>query len=127
MTKKMSRIDIYNDIRPLMPDYTVKYYREGFYKLVRFHRPLYPMPATEREEEAAESESSGKLSQAYSRAKSVVQQIGLCNDWPYFITLTIDGVRHDRYDLNAYYKVFAQWIRDYRKEFYDRYDMTRNF
>lgn len=113
----MARLDVYNDLRPLMPDYTVKYYREGFYKLVRFHRPLYPMPITEMEEEGTESETEGKLSQAYSRAKSVVQQIGLCNDWPYFITLTIDKSRFDRYDLNAYYKVFAQWIRDYRKEF----------
>ena len=113
----MARLDVYNDLRPLMPDYTVKYYREGFYKLVRFHRPLYPMPITETEEEGTESETEGKLSQAYSRAKSVVQQIGLCNDWPYFITLTVNGSWHDRYDLNAYYKRFAQWIRDYRKEF----------
>lgn len=113
----MARLDPYLDVRPLMPDYTVKYYREGFYKLVRFHRPIYPMPREESPEEASESETEGKLSQAYSRAKSVVQQLGLCNDWPYFITVTINKEKHDRYDLNAYYKRFAQWIRDYRKEY----------
>jgi len=113
----MARLDVYNDPRPVMPDYTVKYYREGFYKLVRFHRPLYPMPGEEREEGLTESERQGKLSQAYSRAKSVVQQIGLCNDWPYFITVTINKAKHDRYDLDAYYKRFSQWIRDYRKEY----------
>lgn len=113
----MARREAYLDVRPYMPDYTVKYYREGFYKLVRFHRPIYPMSIEDREEEASERDSEGKLSQALSRAKSVVQQIGLCNDWPYFITLTIDGKWHDRFDLNSFYKRFAQWIRDYRKEF----------
>ena len=113
----MARRDAMFDLRPLMPDYTVKEYREGMYKLTKFRLPLYPMPKVDREEEASESDSEGKLSQAYSRARSVVQQLGLCNDWDYFITLTIDKTKWDRYNLEPFYKAFAQWVRDYRKAY----------
>lgn len=98
----------------LNPSYGVKYYRDGFYKLIRYNRSFglcLPSDSSDVKEDRGEV---GKLSQARSRAKSVVLQIGICNDWDYFFTGTIDH-RYDRYDLNSFYKIFSQWIRDERK------------
>ena len=104
------------DFVGLYPNYSVKFYREGFYKLVRFKRPLMPHLPPQRVGEKS-SDFEGKFSQAYSRARSVVFQLALCNDWDYFITCTIDGAKYDRYDLKKFYTDFSQWIRDFRKKY----------
>lgn len=70
----------------LNPNYSVKFYRDGFYKLVRFNRPLVPHLIEDRAgERDSDSFPDGKFSQAVSRARSVVSQVVLCNDWDYFI------------------------------------------
>lgn len=43
-----------------------------------------------------------KLENNISRARSKIQEYGYCNDWTYFVTLTIDANKFDRYDLNAF-------------------------
>ncbi|MBO5341038.1 MAG: hypothetical protein J6A62_08585 [Oscillospiraceae bacterium] len=106
---------MYIDTATLNPDYMVKYYREGLYRLVKFHRPLSPRIYERQPDDTDRGE--GKLSQALSRARSVVLQLALCNDWDFFCTFTIDKTQFNRYELNTYYKAFAQWIRDYRKEY----------
>ena len=69
----------------LNPSYSVKYYRDGFYKLIRFNGGLAPRLPDDSDltENREEQSSSGKLSQALSRARSVVFQLALCNDWYY--------------------------------------------
>lgn len=57
-----------------------------------------------------------KLLESISRAKSKIHEYGLCNDWDFFVTLTIDKNKHDRYDLKGYYKKFGQFLRDYGKQ-----------
>lgn len=101
------------------PLYSVKYYREGFYKLIRFNNALTPRLPSDgvSVEDRGEDDNSGKLSQALSRARSVVFQLALCNDWDFFFTGTIDGVKFNRYDLNSFYSVFSQWVRDQRKKY----------
>lgn len=98
----------------LNPSYGVKFYREGFYKLVRYNRPLTPRLPSDDSDPKEDRGEGGKLSQARSRARSVVIQIGICNEWDYFFTGTIDS-RFDRYNLDSFYKTFSQWIRDERK------------
>lgn len=100
----------------LFPNYSVKFYRDGYYKLVRFNHPLFPHIPSERKERESEA-TPGKLAQAVSRARSVVSQVVLCNDWDYFITCTIDPDKFNRYDLPKYYSTFSQWIRDQRKKY----------
>lgn len=100
----------------LGPRYSVKYYRDGMYKLIRFKNPLLPR-VPEKRQDRGEAVPDGKLSQAISRAKSVIFQVAFCNDWDFFFTGTIDRTRFDRYHLGDYYKSFTQWLRDYRKKY----------
>lgn len=103
----------------LNPSYSVKYYRDGFYKLIRFNGCCAPRLPDDSDltENREEQSSSGKLSQALSRARSVVFQLALCNDWDYFFTGTIDRTKFNRYDLSVFYAAFSQWIRDQRKKY----------
>lgn len=54
----------------------------------------------------------GKLDVSISRAKQKIIEYALCNDFDYFVTLTLDGKKHDRADLHCTYKKLAQWLRD---------------
>lgn len=50
------------------------------------------------------------------RAKNTVLELGLCNEWHYFVTFTIDATKYNRYDLDVFKKDFTQWIRNRRKQ-----------
>lgn len=96
------------------PDYSIKMYREDWYKVVRFDTPLglrIPAPRTS----AAVHDS--KLAQSLSRARSMIIQIAMCNDWEWFFTCTLDELKHDRYSLSVFTNDFPQWVRDYRKKY----------
>lgn len=100
------------------PLYSVKYYRDGLYKLVKFPGGLrMRLPDDGLSPETEEKPTEGKKDAAISRAKSVIYQVAVCNDWEYFVTFTIDPEKFDRYDFRPFYKAFAQWIRDYRKKY----------
>lgn len=100
----------------LNPTYGVKFYREGYYKLIRYNHgyPVRLPPLDDQPED--KGEVHGKLSQSLSRARSVVFQLAICNDWDYFFTGTLDQSKMDRYDLVHFRKTLAQWIRDQRKK-----------
>lgn len=57
-----------------------------------------------------------KLEHHIIRAKGKILEYGLCNPWEYFVTLTIDSEKHDRADLQTYYRKFSQYLRDLRKK-----------
>lgn len=54
-----------------------------------------------------------KLDSNISRAKAKVFEYAYCNEFEYFVTLTIDQKKYDRKDLKTYYKKFSKWLRDY--------------
>lgn len=56
-----------------------------------------------------------KLENNVSRARSKIFEYAMCNDFDYFVTLTIDAKKYDRTNLKAYYKDFAQWLRNYAR------------
>jgi len=56
-----------------------------------------------------------KLENNISRAKSKIFEYAFCNDWDYFVTLTIDKEKLDRYDLHTYVKKLGQFISNYKK------------
>ncbi len=60
--------------------------------------------------------NESKLQNNICRAKSAVREYGLCNEWDYFITFTINGDYFNRYKLGDFKKVLSQWLRDYRKK-----------
>lgn len=58
-----------------------------------------------------------KLDRNFSRAKSTILELGLCNHWDYFIgKLTLSEEKGwDRSDLNTYSKALAVWIHNYNR------------
>lgn len=56
-----------------------------------------------------------KLENNIIRAKSKVLEYALCNDFEYFVTLTLDKSKIDRSDVNNYIKKLGQYIRDIKK------------
>lgn len=56
-----------------------------------------------------------KLDVNISRARSKVFEYGYCNEWDYFVTLTIDKRKYDRTDLKRYYKDFSIFLNNYRR------------
>ena len=61
--------------------------------------------------------NSTKLLNNLIRAKTTIKEYALCNDFDYFITLTLDKEKYDRYNLKNYIKDLGQFIRDYRKKY----------
>ena len=56
-----------------------------------------------------------KLSNNISRAKSKIYELALCNDWEYFVTLTISPKKYDRYNLKAYYKDLSEFLHNFNR------------
>lgn len=96
------------------PDYSVKYFRPGFYKLVHFKRSPIGFSGKPTENKAKGIE---KHEASISRARSVVFQLAMCNSWEYFFTGTLNPEWHDRHNLDRFRSAFAQWIRDQRKKY----------
>lgn len=61
--------------------------------------------------EARQGETSGAGSdRAARRAAATVRDLALCNDFAWFVTLTLDAARIDRYDLGAIVKRMTSWL-----------------
>jgi hypothetical protein len=50
------------------------------------------------------------------RAKKTLDEIGNCNEWDYFVTLTISPEKFDRFDLKSFYKLFSYFKSNYRRD-----------
>lgn len=95
------------------PDYNIYAYTEQIYKIVRFNSTA-PAGFLSYDHKKPKGNDS-KLEASLSRAKRTVLELALCNDWSYFCTFTITGVKYDRNDLQSWHKKFTQWLRDQRK------------
>lgn len=56
-----------------------------------------------------------RLDNNICRAKARVQELALCNPWQYFVTLTLDAVKYDRYNLSGFVSDLTQWVRNQRR------------
>lgn len=101
-------MDYSHDLRP----HAVYKYTDQIYKVVQFYRERIPtIPDPTREPKHYDK----KLDSSISRARRVVLELALCNHWDYFCTFTLSS-SHDRFDLQVWFKSFAQWLRDLRKK-----------
>lgn len=58
-----------------------------------------------------------KLVNSISRSKKQVLEKALCNEWKWFVTLTLDPKKYERDNLKKFISDLGQWIRDYRKKY----------
>lgn len=49
------------------------------------------------------------------RAIQTVHELAICNNWRWWITITLDGSKIDRYNLPEIKRKLSQWMRDVRK------------
>lgn len=98
----------------ISPLYTVYYYTDFLYRVVKFKRSSDGIRILDPDK--PDELPMEKFMQSYCRARSMVLQYALCNDWDYFITITVNPDRFDRWDLDRIYSYMSQWFRDYRKK-----------
>lgn len=85
-------------------------YGHGVYK--RVHTRKTKMQ--ERKPQEAR-DSKEKLLHNVRRSISTVEGLALANPWEWWVTLTLDQAKQDRYNIAEYKKSLAQWLRDQRK------------
>ena len=61
------------------------------------------------------AENEVKLEASLSRTKSAIFELALCNDWEWFVTLTLNPEYHDRKDLKSYKTKLSTWIKNYNR------------
>ena len=99
----------------LGPSYNLYQFNHNLFKIVHFKSPLVRVKGAHEVDRSVKG-NERKLDQAIARAKRVVLEKALCNDWDWFGTFTLDKTKYDRNDLDKFYKDFTQFIRDQRKK-----------
>ena len=98
--------------------YSIKKYNSDSYKITLNKMPFKPRGfELERKYNYSRDVNEYKLSNNVIRAKMKVFEYAMCNDFDYFVTLTLDKDKYQRDDLNKYIKDLGQFIRDYRKKY----------
>lgn len=59
---------------------------------------------------AAAAAAAASLARAQRRARTQVRDLAMSNDFRYFVTLTLDGSKVDRYDIRAVTRRLNQWL-----------------
>lgn len=102
---------------------TLKKYREDYYKIT-LHRQLRRAGYeaiegdSDRKREAGKkntADNEEKLSASLSRTRAAIYELALCNEWEWFVTLTLNPEYHDRQDLNSYKKKLSTWLKNYNR------------
>ena len=72
---------------------------------------IFP-PKKEKKEEL----NYERLDESISRTKTRIYELARCNPWEYFITLTLDKTKIDRYDIKGFTVKFNRMISDANKD-----------
>lgn len=72
----------------------------------------FPYPFDEEREE-----HDGKQASNICRARSRIRELALCNDWEWFVTLTLNKDKQDRYDIDGFVHDLGIWIGNYNKKY----------
>lgn len=101
--------------------YNIKKYNEEMYKVtyckLGIKRAGFEEESQESNFKMTRDVNERKLTNNVVRARTRVFEYAICNDFQYFITLTINGDLLNRYDLREYIKKLGQFIRNYRRDY----------
>lgn len=96
--------------------YIIKKYDDSHYRISIMKYPVLNSGFDiDRKYTYSRDVNDEKLDNSISRARSSIFEYSMCNDFDYFVTLTLDPKKYDRYDLNGYIKDLGQFIRNYRR------------
>lgn len=101
---------------------TLKKYREDCYKITlhkQIRRAGYEASEGDEGKHGAgrknTADNEEKLSASLSRTRATIFELALCNEWEWFVTLTLNPEYHDRKDLKSYKKKLSTWIKNYNR------------
>jgi hypothetical protein len=100
---------------------TMKQYRPDYFRIT-LHKSLrragYESVDGDADSSKGKKNTAGnteKLDSSLSRTKSKIFELGMCNPWEYFVTLTLNKEIHNRHDLSNYKKKLSTWIKNYNR------------
>lgn len=98
--------------------YSIKQYTGDYFKIT-YHKNLVKNSGFENEKnkQKGNNVNDEKLSNNISRSRAKVFEYSLCNDFDYFVTLTLDPKKYDRHNLPKFIKDLGQMIRNYRRDY----------
>lgn len=95
----------------------IKKYNDNYYKLVTFNslRVDGVILDSDKDKSKKGSVNDVKLLNNIARARNTIFELAMCNDWDYFVTLTLSpdklqDLGLDRYNLSDFYKFFVNWL-----------------
>lgn len=100
---------------------TLRKYREDYYKITlhkQIRRAGYEAIEGDSDRKHGKkntTENDGKLESSISRTRTAIFELALCNEWEWFVTLTLNQKYHDRKDLNSYKKKLSVWLKNYNR------------
>lgn len=65
-------------------------------------------------------EGTKKLDSTLARAKTMIYEYAMCNEWNYFVTLTLDKEKYDRYNLKAWQSDLHNFLHNYNRRCSDK-------
>lgn len=97
--------------------YSIIKYNDNSFKLTYFKYPIKNsgFELDDPKDSPDRNVNKDKLNNNISRARSKIFEYAACNEFDYFVTLTLDKEKYNRYDLAKYIKDLGQHIRDERK------------
>lgn len=66
----------------------------------------------DKKHNAKNTVNEDKLMNNVIRSKSLIKELGLCNHWDYFATITLDPDKYDRSELKPFIRAFSKFVRD---------------
>lgn len=111
--KSLSEIG-HNGIIYQFPDgsYDIIVRSDGFFKAVGWedsHRDNVEKSGQKRKRAKGVKSSGADMKRSMQRARANVRRLALANEFKYFVTLTLDPAKVDRYDAAAVTKVLNRW------------------
>lgn len=109
---------IKTESRMLSNQYIIKKYDDNTYKLIFFKFDIKNQGYEDRARnkiEKYENEEYEKNQCNVSRTRSKIWEYATCNKFDYFVTLTLNKNKMDRYDLDDFIKKLGQYIRNNRR------------
>lgn len=96
--------------------FSIKKYNDDLYKFV-YHKEAVRQKGFKfiQDQDINREINEFKLDNNISRAKNMIFEYANCNDFEYFITLSLDQKKYDRYDLAKFIKDLGRFIRNTRQ------------
>lgn len=101
----------------------VKTFPDGHQEIMAASRAIFKEPGFEeicpknwadnrakRKPDAQTKKETADVERSKRRARAAVREYGLCNDWQWFVTLTLDPARIERYDANEVLRTLRCWL-----------------